>query len=176
MELFAYMVDGVDCETREIPHPLFNIDTTACSHKKNHCAAKYELAILVYHAQCCYINGPYKGGEHDLSMFCKGKLSAHMKKISAMGKKAIVDRGYQSKAKANEREFFSYPDKMDSKKLHAFKTRARLRHETFNGRIKMFGILQNRFRHAFDMHIFAFEAVVVTVQYQMDNGSPIFSV
>ena len=65
---------------------------------------------------------------------------------------------------------------MDAKDLHAFKTRARLRHETFNGRLKMYGILQKRFRHSFDIHIFAFEAVVVTVQYQMDNGSPIFAV
>ena len=39
MELFAYTIDGEDCETREIPHPLFNIDTTACSHKK--CGGKF---------------------------------------------------------------------------------------------------------------------------------------
>jgi hypothetical protein len=32
------------------------------------------------------------------------------------------------------------------------------------------------FRHGFDKHGFALEAVVVIVQYQMGNGSPIFKV
>ena len=87
-----------------------------------------------------------------------------------------MESGHQQNLKKEESNFFSFPDRLESKELHSFKTRARLRHETFNGRIKMFGILQNRFRYGFDMHIFAFEAVVVTVQYQMDNGSPIFAV
>jgi hypothetical protein len=176
LELFPYTIDGVDCLTREIKHPKFNIDKGACSHKFNKCAAKYELAISVHHARCCYINGPYKGGEHDLKMFRQGKMKKKMQDLSKMGKKAIVDSGYRSSATVDEKNIFSFPDKMDSKELHAFKTRARLRHETFNGRLKMFNILQNRFRHGFDMHHFAFVAVVVIVQYQMDNGSPIFSV
>ena len=176
MENFVYTIDGVDCETREIKHKKYNIDQKACSHKFNHCAAKYELAISVFHAQCCSINGPYKGGEHDLSMFCQGKMKDEMKRLSVMGKKAIVDRGYKNGADSDESKYFSFPDLMDTKDLHSFKTRARLRHETFNGRLKMFNILQKRFRHNFDIHVFAFEAVVVTVQYQMDNGSPIFAV
>jgi hypothetical protein len=65
---------------------------------------------------------------------------------------------------------------MDSKELKKLKTRSRLRHESFNGRIKAFGILQNKFRHGFEKHGFALEAVVVIVQYQMDNGSPIYKV
>jgi hypothetical protein len=31
-------------------------------------------------------------------------------------------------------------------------------------------------RNGFDTHKHVFEAVAVTVQYQMDNGSPIFAV
>jgi hypothetical protein len=45
-----------------------------------------------------------------------------------------------------------------------------------NGRLKCFGSLSAQaFRHGFDKHKFVFEAVVVTVQYQMDDGSPIFA-
>eukprot|EP00957_Ditylum_brightwellii_P098832 7529360-Ditylum_brightwellii.AAC.1 len=65
---------------------------------------------------------------------------------------------------------------MDAKDLHTFKTRAHLRHETFNGWLKMYVILQKTFKNSFDIHVFAFEAIVVTVQYQMDNGSPILAV
>jgi hypothetical protein len=62
---------------------------------------------------------------------------------------------------------------MDWKELKKFKTRSWLHHESFNGRIKAFGILQNKFRHGFEKYGFALEAAVVIVQYQMDNGSPI---
>jgi hypothetical protein len=65
---------------------------------------------------------------------------------------------------------------MGSKELEKFKSRAWLRHETFNGRLKCFGSLSpQRFRHGIDKHKFVFEAIVVTVQYQMDNVSPIFA-
>jgi hypothetical protein len=65
---------------------------------------------------------------------------------------------------------------MGSKELEKFKRRARLRHETFNGRLKCFGSLSAQtFRHGIDMHKFVFEANIVTVQYQVDNGSPIFA-
>ena len=69
MEQLTVTIDGVDCQTQEIKHPLYNIDTKASSHKMKRCAAKYELVISVFHARCCYINGSYKGGEHDFSMF-----------------------------------------------------------------------------------------------------------
>eukprot|EP00957_Ditylum_brightwellii_P079375 6035202-Ditylum_brightwellii.AAC.1 len=89
-------MDSIDCVTNEKKHPVYNIDTKACSHKSDHCALKYELTISVHHTQCCSINGPYLGGVHDSTMFQKGKLSDKMKKLSAIGKKAIVDGGYKS--------------------------------------------------------------------------------
>jgi hypothetical protein len=87
----------------------------------------------------------------------------------------IADRGYNSK-KEDEHYLFSLPNGFDSKKLNKFKSRGRLRHETFNARLKNFRCLSDTFRHGFDNHEFVFEAVVVIVQYQMDNGSPIFAV
>jgi hypothetical protein len=48
--------------------------------------------------------------------------------------------------------------------------------ETFNRRLRCFETLSRTFTHGWDKHKLAFEAVVVTVQYQMENGSPIFCV
>jgi hypothetical protein len=66
---------------------------------------------------------------------------------------------------------------MDSKALGNFKSRGRLRQETFNGRLKFFRSLSDTFRHGFDKHKLVFEAIVVIIQqYQMDNGSEIYAV
>jgi hypothetical protein len=96
MEKFVLTIDGVDCEMNEIQHPKFNIDKNVCSVKKKHAAAKYELGITVHHARCCYMNGPYKGGVHDLEMFRQGPVKEKLQELAKMGKKAIVDRGYHT--------------------------------------------------------------------------------
>ena len=77
---------------------------------------------------------------------------------------------------ADLRKELSLPNTFDAKTLNNFKSRARLRHETFNGRLKSFAILSETFRHGFDKHKFVFEAIAVTVQYQIENGSPLFDV
>jgi hypothetical protein len=87
----------------------------------------------------------------------------------------LADRGYKTK-EPDEGYLFTLPNEFDSKELNNFKSRGRLRHETFNARLKNFKCLSDTFRHGFGKHRFVFEAVVVIVQYQMDNGSPIFSV
>ena len=70
----------------------------------------------------------------------------------------------------------SLPSSLDSKKFNRFKARARLRLKTLNGRIKNFKVLSEMFRHNQSKFAITFEAIVVIVQYQMDNGSPIFYV
>jgi len=55
-------------------------------------------------------------------------------------KKVIADRGYKSE---EEKLIFSLPSTTDTKENNEFKRRARLRHETFNGRLKNFAILDS---------------------------------
>jgi hypothetical protein len=42
--------------------------------------------------------------------------------------------------------------------------------------VMFFKCLSDTFRQGMDIHKFAFEAVCVTFQYQMDDGSPIYTV
>lgn len=171
-EVFGITTDGVDFAMWERQHPDFPVDTKACSHKMKQCAAKYIIGISVYRSNCVFIEGPFRGGLPDLEMY---KQSGLMKRMKKAGKLTIADRGFRSKY-ASERAQFSYPDYMDSKELHNFKSRARLRQETFNRRLKHFNCLSETFKNGFVKHGIALRAVAVTVQYQMDNGTPLFSV
>jgi hypothetical protein len=170
-EIFVVTIDGTDFKMWERKHPRLNQDKGQCSVKFNHGAAKYEIAISVYTAQVAWISGPYRGAEHDMTMLRRGGL---LDKIQP-GKKAIADRGYRS-SREEVKSKISLPNPYDSKELNNLKSRARLRHETFNGRLKFFKVLSDTFRHGYDKHKFVVEAVAVIVQYQMDNGSPIYAV
>ena len=168
-EIFIVSVDGTDFRMWEQKHPTLPIDRKQYSKKFNHGAAKYEIALSVVRPKCVWISGPHRGGKHDLTIFREG-LKAKM----PPGKRAIADRGYVTN-QPDER-MLSTPSAKDSKELNNFKSRARLRQETFNGRLKFFCCLAETFRHGLDKHKLALEAVCVIVQYQMDNGSEIFAV
>jgi len=128
-------VDGVDFRTWEQRHERYNMDRGDCSHKHNHGAAKYEIGIHLWKPQCVWISGPHRGGKHELEIFREG-----LKQKVKPWKKVIADRGYKSE---EEKLIFSLPSTTDTKENNEFKRRARLRHETFNGRLKNFAILDS---------------------------------
>ena len=170
--IFCITVDGVDCRLNEVKHPETPYDKGYFSHKFKHCAAKYELGISTFHSKLVWMNGPFPGGRHDLTIFREDGLKAKIKP----GKMVIADGGYRNSDCPDEVEMIAIPDSMDSEELYNFKIRARQRHETFNGRIKHFRCLSDTFHHSFEQHKVAFEAVCVIVQYQMDNGAKLFAV
>jgi hypothetical protein len=133
------------------------------SYKFNHGAVKYEISMSVFQPQCVWISGPHRGGKRDITIFREG-----LKQKIKPGGKAIIDRGYVSSRR--DEQMLSQPDTCDSKALNNFKSRARLRQETFNGRLKFFDALSQTFWHHVDKHKLVLEAVCVIVQYQMDNG------
>ena len=67
-----------------------------------------------------------------------------------------------------------------SKDLKQFLGRAKNRQESLHTRLKSFNYLYHRFRHGkstqnkMELHKMCVEAVCVIVQYDMENGSPIF--
>ena len=90
------------------------------------------------------------------------------------GKKVVVDRVYGTKKTPDDHAKLSLPNLCDDKKTANFKARLRCRHESFNGRIKQWRSLYDTYHHASSTHASVFEAVCVIVQYQMENGSPLF--
>jgi hypothetical protein len=91
-EFVVVTIDGTDFRTWERKHPTLNQDRKQCLKKFNHAAVKYEIAISMYTSKVVWINGPFRGGIHNLTMFRKGDL-LH---LIAERQKAITDRGYQS--------------------------------------------------------------------------------
>ena len=173
-ETFLLTTDGVHCD---IPEQHMDPDRLWKSCKTNSPGLAYELAISIWSGKLVWINGPHKGGTRDVDIFVQaGGLASRI----PAGKLVLVDQGYNQAPK----DKISRKDKhIDPEDLYDFKNRALARHEKFNGRIKEYKVLSERFRHRgargvgiMDTHKSVFEAVCVIVQYEMDNGHPLFSV
>lgn len=171
-ELFCISVDGKDFKCWERKHPELPIDPGMMSEKFRKAGWKYEIALSIWEPKVVWLYGPHRGGKHDMTIFrerLKNKMSA------LAGKLVNADLGYRT-SQPDEMGMVAYPNSLDDAALKQFKSRIRCRQETFNGRLTFFKILQDTFRHSEDQHRMAMEAVCVTVQYQMDNGSPIYEV
>ena len=166
---FAISIDGVDKQTRERKHPTLPYDTKNMSHKHHHGGSKWQIVLSVHSAKCVDIYGPCRGGMGDKEMLARSGVLRKLKH----NKVAIVDRGYIDKKKSVK---LSWPNPHDAKEVNNFKSRARLRHESFNGRMSFFDSLSQEFRHTEEQHGIVFKAVATIVQYQMNNGSPLFEV
>ena len=160
--VFLVSVDGTDCPIQE-PRPF---NRQWFSHKFNGPALKYEVAICVRTGWCVWINGPFRGGVHDITIFRSALID-----LIPDGRYAIGDRGYRG-----EPTKISAPNLLDNEQEARFKALVRARHETFNSRLKAFSILKERFRHrpVLERHKACFEAVAVVVEYSLEFGSPLF--
>ena len=167
--IFIVTVDGTDFRTWEPKHPLFPVDCSYCSHKYKHAALLYEIAISIFTGQVVWVSDPYPAGTHDMTIF-----QTALKSKIAPGKKVIADRGYKSSEK--DEKMMATPNPYDSKEVANFKSRARCQQESFNGRLKKFAALSDTYRHSLVNHRHVLEAVVVIVQFQMDNGAQLFDV
>lgn len=126
----------------------------------------YELVVAIDKPKLISIKGPYEASVPDISVF--RKQDGIMEKIPA-GRKLIADRGYNG-----ESDKLSTPSPHDTAHVRAYQSRARARHETFNNRIKAFGMLKNTFRSDISYHKIGFEAICVLVQYDLENGHPLY--
>ena len=145
-------------------HPRLSKNKSWFSHKSNGAGVSYELAISIWLNKLVWINGPFKASKNDQSIF----KSALQQKLHP-SKRVVLDNGYADKLQVQAK-----PDSQDSALLREFKSRARARHESFNGRIKNFNVLKHEFRHGLRKHKSCFEAVCIICQYQLENGSPLF--
>jgi hypothetical protein len=164
--IFILTNDDVDFGIREPASDELNKDPAMCSQKINHAALKYEIAISLLTGLCVWTNGPFPASTNDKTIFDQG-LSMKMKP----GKLGIADGGF-----IGREQQLSITNIRDRPDVRMYKRRARMRHETFNGRLKCFGSLCQIFHHHKSTHSFVFDMVCVTVQYQLKCGSPLFVV
>lgn len=171
--IFIMTIDGVHCLTEEPTHENFSQNKKFYSHKFNTAALDYELGISIFSQRCVWVAGPYAAGTPDISIF-RARLKQKMASLRALRgvmHRILADRGYRG-----ERDYISVPNSFDSEALRYFKGRALSRHESFNGRLKNFDCLQDRFRHSIRKHKMCFNSGVVIVQISLENGSPLFIV
>jgi len=166
---YSVWVDAADMPTWELKHPTLPKDPGYFTHKHHRCGVKYQIAVAVNSPNIVHISGPHRGGVGDKTIL---ELSGVLENLKE-GKLAVCDKGYIDKKYADK---LSWPNPHDAPDLNEYKSRIRMRGETVNGRMKFFKILRECFRHDLEHHRDVYTAVAVMVQYQMDNGAPIFAV
>jgi hypothetical protein len=179
-KMIFFSVDGIDCRLWEDhqSHATLTVDPDFCSHKSKSAAFRYEVALAIWKNQIIHVRGPFKAGKwNDGKIFSEdgvdynGTFTHCLKSIVPDGNKGVADGGYTGHG-----EQLTTPNRYDPEPLRKFKRRAKARQETLNSRLKSFRILDSRFRHGLKWHKVAFEAVCVVVQYEMENGHPLFDV
>jgi hypothetical protein len=131
------------------------------SHKFNGAGLRYEIGVCIQTGDIVWVNGPFKCGPWpDLSIF-----RINLKNLLLPREQVEADNGYRGdpscRTPAMARSWAEY----EKKKA------ARGRHETLNGRLKKWGILNQVYRHSLDKHGDVFMAVCVLTQLTIDRGS-----
>lgn len=164
---FTISVDGVHCRFHELEDDELAKNPENYSHKFNGPGLAYELALSIFENKLVWMRGPFKPSKSDLGIY-QGEL----KGMLPVDKRVVCDGGYRDKNDPR----LATPNSHDDPKLLSFKSRCRMRQESFNKRIKRFGCLRQDFRHSVDRHGDCFEAICVTCVYEMELISPMFDV
>lgn len=140
VEILIISIDGVDCSIQE---PRWIPNTEWFSHKYNGPGLTYKLGIAIYSNQLVWIQGPECSGSwNDLSRF---KALNGLKTRIPAGKKLIANTIYKDPV-------CSIQNPLDSPEVRRFKRRAHACHENFNGCLKIFKVLANKFCHGHQKH------------------------
>jgi hypothetical protein len=149
----------LSCFWAQTPHTIKN--PRFYSPKFNQAGVDYELGIP------CSDEWPISSWRPWHQCFLQQRPQSQ----APTGKKVIGDNGYHG-----EDAIISTPNAHDPANIWKFKSGAWSRNESFNARLKVFWCLDVGFRHGIEKYRFAFEAVCVICQYQLENGSPLFDV
>lgn len=165
--IWLMTVDGTHFMLNEPQHPEFSQDKDFYSHKKNRAGWCYELGICLYKNALIWMKGPFKAGQNDKNNFA---APGGLKEVLAQqGLKAIGDKFYNG----HPDEVSCY-NRYDSLEVKKFKSRALVRQEKFNGYLKQFDILDQRFRHlGIKKFATCFESVAVVCQYRIELECPL---
>ena len=169
-DIWIGTVDGTHFVSQEIAGKEFPTDPSIFSFKHHTAGFNYEIVVALRESKIVWFNGPFPAGDYnDIRIFAEKGLKD---KLLSTGKKVIADKGYSGYPK-----LISLPNSFDKEEVSRFKSRARLRQEKLNGKLKNFECLDSgRFRHTPEKLQACFEAVAVIVQYKMEMGEPLYDV
>lgn len=177
-DIWVLSVDGTHLLTLEPGDSDIPKDPSYFSFKHHAAGFNYEIGVCLFESKCIWFRGPKEAGTYnDAKMFVDCGLRDELERA---GKKGIGDDGYRGFPNQ-----ISTANALDSEAVRDFKVRSRQRHEAYNGKIKQFGVLSERFRcknnpndklTAREKLQMCFEAVVVLVQYKMEMGEPLFDI
>lgn len=155
-------VDGTDFGINE-PSPF---DPRWFSHKFNGPGLRYEIAIAIQSGDIVWLHGPFPCGDWPDLRIARESL------IYALdpGEVYVADGGYY-----DGENWSDTPNGLNTFE-QAQKALARARHETANGRFKMWSVLRQRYRHKRESHSAVFHAIVNITQLAIQNGEPLFQI
>ena len=130
-------------------------------------AVRYELGVDIIAGNLVWSHGPFPAGLYnDIKIF-----NLCLRHWLEPGERVEADEGYRGHA-----DKVKGPGNDVSSKNSEMQGRVRARHETLNGRLKNWGILNQVFRHDVRLHGMVFGACAVLTQLTIENGEPLFEV
>lgn len=119
------------------------------------------MCVCIQTGDIVWINGPWPAGSgSEIGIFRQS-----LRQQLLPGEMVEADSGYRG-----EQQFIRRKNDYVSRSDRRAKKRARARHETVFGRMKMYDILTNVFRHDGSKHQTVFFSVAVVTQLSFDNG------
>jgi hypothetical protein len=129
---------------------------------------RYELRVDILAGNLVWIQGPYPVGKYSNIVIFNEVLTFFLEP----GEQVKADKGYHG-----------YPDKIkcpandaNLAENQAMQGKARACHETFNGRLKNWGILSQVYCYHIMSHGDVFRACAVVRQLTVAHGEPLFEV
>jgi hypothetical protein len=133
-------------------------------------ALGYELGIDILAGNLVWVLGPYPAGRWmDVKIF--DDILSNLLELEP-GERVEADNGYvghANKVKCPNNDC-NPPENL------RVQSAARSRHETFNGCLNNWGILEKVYRHDITVHGTVFYACAVITQLSVANGEPLFEV
>lgn len=128
------------------------------SHKFHGPGVRYEVGLSIGSADIVWASGGFPCGEWPDFAIAKNLYLYYAK-----DEVTLADKGYRFK------HYFKQPSNNSEHSLLA-------RHETLNGRLKHFEILNQRFRNDLKKHPPVFHACVNIIQICIQNGERLFEI
>jgi hypothetical protein len=127
---------------------------------------RYEIGLCIQTGWVVWRNGPYPCGAYPDLKIAREKLVHNLRH----GEKYIADRGYKDGGEyADTPTGFNNP----SQRMKAI---VRARHEHINSRLKKFKVLSTTYRNKLDTHHMVFNALINTLQIEIEVGYTLYQV